>query len=127
MKAIGNFTVDFNWADGKCQKATIVSNAGAELKVRCKIGAMEIAKAMITVNGAEVKVTVDANGIATVPCEKGDVVELDFTTPSTGICHIVVDDKQNENDAVYDLSGRRVNEVLTGRIYIQDGVKKLTK
>ena len=127
MKAIGNFTVDFNWADGKCQKATIVSNAGAELKVRCKIGAMEIAKAMITVNGAEVKVTVDGNGIATVPCEKGDVVELDFTTPSTGICHIVVDDKQNENDAVYDLSGRRVNEVLTGRIYIQNGVKKLTK
>ncbi len=127
MKAIGNFTVDFNWADGKCQKATIVSNAGAELKVRCKIGAMEITKAMITVNGAEVKVTVDENGIATVPCEKGDVVELDFTTPATGICHIVVDDKQNENDAVYDLSGRRVNEVLTGRIYIQDGVKKFAK
>ena len=127
MKAIGNFTVDFNWADGKCQKATIVSNAGAELKVRCKIGAMEIAKAMITVNGAEVKVTVDENGIATVPCEKGDVVELDFTTPATGICHIVVDDKQNENDAVYDLNGRRVNEVLTGRIYIKDGVKKFAK
>ena len=127
MKAMGNFTVDFNWADGKCQKATIVSNAGAELKVRCKVGAMEIAQAMITVNGAEVKVTVDENGIATVPCEKGDVVELDFTTPATGIGHIVVDGKQNVNDAVYDLSGRRVNEVLTGRIYIQDGVKKFAK
>ncbi len=127
MKAIGNFTVDFNWADGRCQKATIVSNAGAELKVRCKIGAMEITKAMITVNGAEVKVAVDENGIATVPCEKGDVVEIDFTTPATGICHIVVDDKHNGNDAVYDLNGRRVNEAHTGRIYIQDGVKKLNK
>ena len=127
MKAMGNFTVDFNWADGKCQKATIVSNAGAELKVRCKVGAMEIVNAMITVNGAEVKVTVDENGIATVPCAKGDVVELDFTTPATGIGHIVVDGKQNANDAVYDLSGRRVNEVLTGRIYIQDGVKKFAK
>ena len=127
MKAIGNFTVDFNWTDGKCQNATIVSNAGAELKVRCKVGAMDIAKAMIKVNGAEVYVTVDENGIATVPCEKGDVVEIDFTTETTGIGHIAADDNKNVNSAVYDLNGRRVNEVLTGRIYIQDGKKSFVK
>ena len=78
MKAIGNFTVDFNWADGKCQKATITSNAGAELKVRCNRSAMEIGKALVTVNGKKVTVNV-ANGIATIPCEKGDVVVIDFT------------------------------------------------
>ncbi len=126
MKAMGNFTVDFNWADGKCQKATIVSNAGAELKVRCTRGAMGLDKAKITVNGAEVGVTVDENGIATVPCAKNDVVEIDFTT-ETGIEHVVAAGTQNGNGAIYDLEGRRINEVLTGRIYIQDGVKRIAK
>ncbi len=79
MKAMGNFTVDFNWADGKCQKATIVSNAGAELKVRCNRGAMEIGKALVTVNGKKATVVVE-NGIATIPCVKDDVVVIDFTT-----------------------------------------------
>ena len=83
MKAIGNFTVGFNWQDGKAQKVTIVSNAGAELKVRCKRGAMDIAKAKITVNGAEVGVLVSDNGIACIPCEKGQTVVIDFTAESS--------------------------------------------
>lgn len=125
MKAMGNFTVDFNWTEGKCQKATITSNAGAELKVRCTRGAMTLDKAKVTVNGVEVPVTVDENGIATIPCAKDDVVEIDFTT-ETGIDHVVAG-AQNGNAAVYDLNGRRVNEALTGRIYIQDGKKSFVK
>ena len=78
MKAIGNFTVDFNWANGKCQKATITSNAGAELKVRCKRGAMGIDNALVTVNGKKADVTVEKE-IATIPCKKGDIVVIDFT------------------------------------------------
>ena len=127
MKAMGNFTVDFNWVDGKCQKATIVSNAGAELKVRCKVGAMEIEKAMITVNGVEVAVKADAHGIATVPCAKDDVVEIDFTQESTTAIDSVVEDNIAKSGAIYDLEGRRVNETLAGKVYIQNGVKKLTK
>ena len=125
MKAMGNFTVDFNWLDGKCQKVTIVSNAGAELKVRCKVGAMELAKAKITVNGKEVGVTVDEHGIATVPCVKDDTVEIDFTT-QTAIEHVVAG-VQNANGAIYDLSGRRVSDAPQGQVYIQDGVKKWNK
>ncbi len=125
MKAMGNFTVDFNWLDGKCQKVTIVSNAGAELKVRCKVGAMDIEKAKITVNGVEVPVTVDEHGIATVPCVKDDTVEIDFTT-ETAIEHVVAG-LQNANGAIYDLSGRRVSDAPQGQVYIQDGVKKLNK
>ena len=126
MKAMGNFTVDFNWVDGKCQKAVIVSNAGAELKVRCKIGAMDIANAKITVNGVEVPVTVDENGIVTIPCAKDDTVEIDFTT-ETSVEHVLADAVKNGNNSIYDLEGRRVNEVLTGRIYIQNGKKQLAK
>ena len=126
MKAMGNFTVDFNWAEGKCQKATITSNAGAELKVRCTRGAMTLDKAKVTVNGVEVPITVDENGIATIPCVKDGVVEIDFTT-ETAIGSVVADGVQNGNAAVYDLNGRRVNEALTGRIYIQDGKKSFVK
>ena len=80
MKAVGNFTVDFNWKDGKCQKATITSNAGAKLQVRCNRGAMEIGKALVTVNGKKATVAVDENGIATISnVKKGDVVAIDFT------------------------------------------------
>ena len=122
MKAIGNFTVDFNWADGKCQAAKIVSHAGAELKVRCERGAMDIAKARITVDGKVVAVTVDEYGTATIPCEKDAVVEIDFTT-ETAIEAVAAESAKN--GAIYDIQGRRVNEVRNNQVYIQDGVKRV--
>ena len=126
MKAMGNFTVDFNWSAGKCQQIKIVSHAGAELKVRCKRGAMDIANALVTVNGAEVKTTVDANGIATIPCAKDDVVVINFLEETTGINGVAT---QNgvANNAKYDLSGRRIATTTAGQVYIQNGVKKLSK
>ncbi len=123
MKAMGNFTVDFNWADGKCQKATIVSNAGAELKVRCKVGAMAIEKALVTVNGDAVAVTVDVNGIATIPCKKDDIVEIDFIK-QTSVEPVVA---TPQNGVTYDLSGRRVVAKDANNIYIENGVKTLAK
>ena len=78
MKAMGNFTVDFNWKNGKAQKVTIVSNAGAPLKVRCNRGARALDEAQITVNGTEVAAVVE-NGIATIPCNEGQTVVVDFT------------------------------------------------
>ncbi len=124
MKAIGNFTVDFSWSYGKCLSAKIVSNAGAELKVRCTRGAMELAKAKITVNGEEVGVTVDTYGVVTIPCVKDDVVDIDFTQ-ETSINPIVAGD--NANTAIYDLSGRAVSETTAGSVYIQNGVKVLVE
>mgnify|MGYP003300167991 CR=1 FL=1 len=83
---------------------------------------MEIEKAMITVNGAEVKVTVDEHGIVTIPCAKDDVVEIDFTT-ETAI--EAVSTESAKNGAIYDIQGRRVNEVSNNQVYIQDGVKRV--
>ena len=125
MKAMGNFTVDFNWNDGKCQQIKIVSHAGAALKVRCKRGAMEIANALITVNGQEVKNEVDENGIATIPCAKDDVVVINFMEETTGINSVATQNGNNKN--MYDLSGRRIATATAGQVYIQDGVKKLSK
>ena len=126
MKAMGNFTVDFNWTAGKCQQIKIVSNAGAELKVRCDRGAMAIEKALVTVNGNEVKATVDANGIATIPCAKDDVVVINFLEETTGINGVAAQQGAT-NNAIYDLSGRRIATATAGQVYIENGVKKLSK
>ena len=125
MKAMGNFTVDFNWVDGKCQKATIVSNAGAELRVRCVRGAMELEKALIMVDGAEVKVEVDEHGIVTIPCVKGSVVTIDFTKETTGIGAVAADGANGKD--MYDISGRRITDAHAGQVYIENGIKKLSK
>ena len=120
MKAMGNFTVDFNWSDGKCQKATIVSNAGAELRVRCTRGAMDIAKAMVTVDDVEVKISVDENGIATIPCEKGSKIVVDFTSESTGI---EATKTEKKSEKIYAIDGREVTEMHPNTIYIVGGKK----
>ena len=125
MKAMGNFVVDFSWANGQCKSARIVSNAGAELRVRCKIGAMAIENASIKVNGVEVGVTVDEHGIVTIPCAKDDVVEIDFTT-ETAIAPVVVESAK-ANGNMYDVSGRRITNATVGQVYIQNGVKKIGK
>ena len=78
MKAMGNFTVDFNWVDGKVEKATIESHAGAPLRLRCLRGAKEITAATITVDGKKTKVKVDEHGIASIPCKKGQVVIIGY-------------------------------------------------
>ena len=124
LKAVGNFTVDFNWNSGKVQQATIVSNAGAELKVRCTRGAMDIAKAMVTVDDVEVKISVDENGIATIPCEKGSKVVVDFTTESTGIEAIKADAKGGK---IYMIDGREVTKMQPNTVYIVDGKKVMGK
>ena len=122
MKAIGNFTVDFEWLDGKCQNAKIVSNAGAPLRVRCKVGAMDLVNASITVNDKQVAVTVDENGIVTIPCAKGDVVNIDFTKEAVAISEVV--GVQVKDNTIYDLSGRKLNKAPQKGVYIQGGAKK---
>ena len=126
MKAVGNFVVDFNWYAGICQGITIRSNAGAPLRVYCKRGAKKLQRASIKVDGQEVMVSVDENGIATIPCEKGSVVTIDFTT-TTGLSSVAPDSDENGTSDMYDLSGRRVRSASEGHVYIQNGEKKVAK
>ena len=78
MKAMGNFTVGFSWEEGKCQQVTIVSHAGAPLRVRCTRGATDITAATITVDGKKAKIKIDEHGIATIPCKKGRTVTINY-------------------------------------------------
>ena len=126
MKAMGNFTVDFNWEEGKCQKVKIVSHAGAELLVRCARGARAIKNAMVTVDGVEVGFWVDGNDVAHIECEKGNVVEIDFTVEGTQIDTMNAESKSGK---IYTLDGREVKqgEQLAKGVYIADGKKMLKK
>ena len=104
MKAMGNFTVDFNWKNGQAQKVTIVSHKGAPLKVRCNRGARVLDEAQITVNGTEVAAVVE-NGIATIPCEEGQTVVIDFT-------------KQRAVAVKVYAPGKRATTLETGKKYM---------
>ena len=78
MKAMGNFTVGFEWKEGKVQQATIESHAGAPLRLRCTRGATALTGAKVTVNGKKTRVKVDEHGIATIPCKKGQTIVIDY-------------------------------------------------
>ncbi len=123
MKAMGNFTVDFSWRDGKCQYAKILSNAGAELKVRCNRGAKSLSEALITVDNKVVKVSVDEHGIATIPCEKGQLVTIEFVEGTS------IEEVQDVavNSGIYDLMGRRVENITKAGVYIVNGEKRIVK
>ena len=120
MKAMGNFTVDFNWEEGKCQKVKIVSHAGAELLVRCARGARAIKDAMVTVDGVEVGFWVDKNDVAHIECKKGNIVEIDFTVAGTQIDTM---DAESKNGKIYTVDGRQVSKMQPKTIYIVDGKK----
>ena len=124
MKAMGNFTVDFNWTDGKVQKATIVSNAGAELRVRCARGANKISTVKVSVDGVEVGFWVDEHDIATIPCKKGSIVEIDFTAQGT---QIATQKAEKKSAKIYGLDGRSISDMQSETVYIVDGKKVLNK
>ena len=122
IKAMGNFTVDFNWSDGKVQKVTIISNAGAKLRMRCQRGARDIRTAKVTANGVEVACTIDKHDILTIPCQKGSTVVIDYTTEGTGIKATKAEKK---NKKIFALDGREVNEIQSQTVYIIDGKKMI--
>lgn len=121
LKAVGNFTVDIEWANGKAQTATIVSNAGTELRVSCESGAVALADALITVDGVETAATI-TDGIATIPCTQGQTVVIDFrqeavtqqmTAPEDGYYVIHSESSSGAGWVYYDSSQGRKYRVDT--------------
>lgn len=123
LKAMGNFTVDFGWKDGKCEAIYIVSHAGAPLRVRCARGAKALNEAVVVVDDEQISVEVDENGIATIPCEKGSRVLIEFVEESG----ITVPETVKKGGKIYMLDGRQVTEMQPNTIYIVDGKKVVNK
>ena len=124
MKAMGNFTVSFQWKAGKCEVIRIDSHAGAELRVRCTRAAKEsISQAIVVVDGVETTVEVDSYGIATIPCEKGSTVFIDFIDGAG----VDTPKAAQKNGKIYMLDGREVTKMQPNTIYIVDGKKVVNK
>ena len=119
MKAMGNFTVDFSWEEGKCQYVRITSHAGAELRVRCARAAKPIDEVMVVVDDEQISVKADENGIATIPCKKGSTVLIEYVE-GAGIDTPSVEKKSGK---IYTVDGRQVTEMQPNTIYIVDGKK----
>lgn len=75
LKAVGNFTVNEEWAESKLTHMTIVSNAGTEL--RLSYNGMDLTKDVVTVNNKPVTVQADENNVITITSvKKGDTVDI---------------------------------------------------
>lgn len=87
LKARGNFTVDLSWKDGKLEKATIVSNKGALLRIR----ANDLLNTRLTVNGTVVEPTIyTGHKVAEIPTQTGDVIEAVYD-PNYSAPNVVVE------------------------------------
>lgn len=72
LKARGNFTVDIAWKNNKLEKATIVSNKGALLRLR----AADLLHTRLSVNGQTIEPIVNASRYFTeIATNAGDVLE----------------------------------------------------
>ena len=74
LKARGNFTVGINWTNGAATQATIVSNAGATLKVSYP----GIYNRRVTVAGVDVAATANGTDEITIPISQGETAIIYF-------------------------------------------------
>ena len=119
LKAVGNFTVDITWKNGKATQTRIVSHKGARLVVKAD---KDLTKVTVLSGGKKVEVVptetpgaYELKGVA-----EGATVEIDYTQ-TTGIGAVQAA-QAGAAQAAYDLSGRRVNADAHG-VHIVGGHK----
>ncbi len=123
LKAIGDFTVDQEWAASKFVSARIINHQGQPLTLTVGLlpSGMMVAA---TVNGIEVQVTINEDGSFTIPTSApGDVIELTPVKIPDAIGEITTGTAAKANPTIYDLSGRRVAEAKRPGIYVKAGQK----
>ena len=98
LKAIGDFTVDVTWAEGKATVATITSNQGQPLF----INAQDIATKKVYVNDVEVTANVINDHTIQVEAKAGDVVVVKFgeAAPPQDIFKVVSTNPADEVEAI---------------------------
>ena len=127
LKAVGDFTVDQEWADGYFSSARIINNQGQPLTLT--VGRMPSGKILMAkVNGEDVTVT--SSGVTiksySIPTSTpGDVIELSAVDKSVGMTLNTVDSSDVVNS--YDLNGIRVDTINKSGIYIINGKKTAVK
>ncbi len=122
MKAIGDFTVDFEWEDNKATIVRIHNNQGQECKVKCP----GIGNAYVFVNHEKVQVEALGNDVYRIPsAQKGDYIVINYTE-ETAVEDTLAEEVEDA-EVVYDLMGRKVENPTVKGIYVKGGEKFLVK
>ena len=126
LKAIGDFTVDQEWADGAFVSARIQNNQGQPLTFTVGMLPADMTVAA-EVNGAAVSVTENADGSYTVPTSTaGDVITLTaMSRELVGIAATCSDEAVS--NGYYSLSGMKLDSIQHPGIYVIDGKKTFTR
>ena len=112
LKAIGDFTVDQEWADKLFVSARIVNNQGQPLTLTVKLLPSKSTIAA-KVNGSEVEVTTNADGSFAIPTSAaGDVIDL-TVTPIPDAIGTVSSDMTCGYFSVFDSSTLTINQGVT--------------
>ncbi|MBQ7878442.1 MAG: glycoside hydrolase N-terminal domain-containing protein [Bacteroidaceae bacterium] len=117
LKAVGDFTVSVDWSNGNAAKITIDNNRGQA----CYVNYAGIDKALVKVNGIEVKVNKVGDNTYQIPSVAGDEIVVDFTRTPTGISNNFFD--KADRNKIYDLTGRQVDNPTVKGVYIKGGEK----
>ena len=130
LKAVGNFTVDIDWANAKATKVQIVSNMGTT----CIVKYAGVAKdyKVTTADGKAVKAKRINDDEISFPTVKGGVYVIVSNTPDA---IAAVKDKQYGNIAsvsYYSLNGTKANQTQGHGVYIKqmkysNGTTSITK
>ena len=127
LKAQGNFTVDETWQNSKITSATITSNAGQPLRIR--YAELSDVCYAFRLNGESVAPIADGD-VYTIPgVKQGDVVTIDYdNTTGIGDAPRLNDKGQMINDnAVYDLAGRKIREGANSSLFTLHSSLKLKR
>lgn len=120
LKAVGNFTVDIDWANKKPTLVRIENVLGQPLIVDSPI---DLTTVSVTNQNGEGVVVETPDGVKGyfINSNAGDVITIDFTKPNGIVAHKSENGKTN---AIYDLQGRRTNNASNG-LYIVNGQKQI--
>ena len=122
LKAIGDFTVDQEWADGKFASARIINNQGQPLTLTVGLLASKMTISA-KVNGTEVAVTKNDDGSFTIPTSAaGDVIELAPISEEQDAITMNASNNSTD-DNYYNLSGVKVDSIQRSGVYIVNGKK----
>lgn len=131
LKAVGDFTVDIAWKDGRATAVTIVSNQGQPLVVRYP----GIAGKLVTVDGEKAYPKATGSDVIEIPAAKGSRVTIDFNrvtgitapTASAASFKVNVNGRHITTDShvkalrLVDMEGRTVASSAAPRITAPDG------
>ena len=79
LKAVGNFTVDIDWANNAATSVRIESHKGQPLMIKAK----DIAQARFTKNGEVVGMAILSTDVVRLQTAENDVIAIDFTQTGT--------------------------------------------